>query len=103
MSAPSLPDQLRAIAARAIPNGTTAETRSPVHTIHCLDVHMQALEAAARAIERLTLYAAGVESERDALIERVEALELAARSEGDLAQRRITHLPADDTEGGDPS
>ena len=49
----SLPGQLRAILARAIPNGTTPETHSPVRTIHCLDVHLQAIEFAAQALEKL--------------------------------------------------
>lgn len=52
-TASTLPPQLRAIAARAIPNGTTVETHSPVHTIHCLDVHMQVIESAAQAIEQM--------------------------------------------------
>lgn len=122
----SLPTQLRAIAARAIPNGTTAETHSPVHTIHCLDVHMQAIEAAACAIERLTTYAAGIEAERDALQEKYEAAladsarlmdkvlgmhascnahkDRARAAERDALRPTPTlRLPADDTEGGDPS
>lgn len=147
----STPAQLRAILARAIPNGTTVETHSPVHTIHCLEVHLQAIEAAAAQIEQLTC---SLTEEREARL----AAQAASLHEADLAQQamdelqrihslagiksvdswlhlppeqlrewfavttqrdtdhimrirdlederaqRVQHLPADDTEGGDPS